>query len=212
VATAFLAAGVIGIWRGRELLGRVYWIGDTPLLMSLVLPTATVALLGGLVLAAAAVLRRPGGVVAGLAVVGIPALAIVVRAQAECEPVFSWRPLARSIVARVPDSTEIVFEAPKEYQQVGGLAYYTRRRIALLEPNGGYTPPTYLEPYRATLFLTRDEFARRWNGPDPLAFVSNPQARRDTPEGLVPGPFHVLARSGDRWLLINRPPNDRSAG
>jgi 4-amino-4-deoxy-L-arabinose transferase-like glycosyltransferase len=212
VATAFLAAGGFGIWRGRELLGRLYWIGDTPLLMSLVLATATVALLGGLVLGGSAVLRRPGGVVAGLAVVGIPALAIVVRAQAEVEPVFSWKPLALSIVGRVPDSAEIVFEAPEEYQQVGGLAYYTRRRIAMLEPDGGFTPPTYLEPYRDTLFLTRAEFAQRWNGPDTLAFVSNPQSRRDTPEGLVPGPFHVLARSGDRWLLINRPPNDRSAG
>jgi hypothetical protein len=177
------------------------------------LPAASVALLGGLVLAASTIRRHPGGVAAGLAVIGIPLLAIVLRAQAEVEPLFSWRPLARSIAAQVPGTVEVVFEAPEEYQQVGGLAFYTGRRITMLEPEHGFTPPTYLEPYRDSLFLPRDEFARRWNGPDPIAFVSNPQRRRDTPEGLVPGPFQVLARSGDRWLLTNRHPRGaRSAG
>jgi len=213
VSVGWLVAGGIGAWRGRDILARVYWINEAPAVMSLVLPAATVALLGGLVLAAATIRRRPGGVAAGLAVVGIPLLAIVLRAQAEVEPLFSWRPLARRLAAQVPGTVEVVFEAPEEYQQVGGLAFYTGRRITMLEPEHGFTAPTYLEPYRDTLFLPRAEFARRWNGPDPMAFVSNPQRRRDTPDGLVPGPFQVLARSGDRWLLTNRHPRSvRSAG
>jgi hypothetical protein len=139
-------------------------------------------------------------------------LAIVLRAQAATESIFSWKPLAEAIATRVPASVEIVFEAPTEYQQVGGLAFYTGRHITLLEPENGFTPPTYLESYRSAMFLPRDEFARRWNGPDPVAFVSDPQRRRETPDGLVPGPFHVLARSGNRWLLTNLHPLDhRSA-
>lgn len=212
VAAAFVTAGVFGFWRGRELLGRVYWIDETPALVTLVVPAAATVFLGGLVLGASALRRRPRGVLAALALTGLPLLAIVLRAQAEVEPLFSWKPLARRIVAQVPSSVEIVFEAPEEYQQVGGLAYYTGRRITMLEPEGGFTPPTYLEPYRDSLFLPRAEFARRWNGPDALAFVSDPQRRRATPEGLVPGPFHVLARSGDRWLLTNRPTDAPSAG
>lgn len=213
VAAALVVAGGYGTWRGREMLARVYLLEQLPDLLSLVVPAAVCALLGGAFLAAAVVRRHAAAAAVGLAVVGIPLLAIIVRAQAEVEPFFSWKPLARHIAAQVPAAVEIVFEAPEEYQQVGGLAFYTRRHITLLEPEGGFTPPTYLEPYRDTLFLAREEFARRWNGPDVLAFVSNPQRRRDTPDGIVPGPFHVLARSGDRWLLTNRHPRDvRSAG
>ena len=47
----------------------------------------------------------------------------------------------------------------------------------------------------ATLHLPRPEFARRWTAATPLAFVSDPQRRRPTPDGLVPGPFHIVDRS-----------------
>jgi len=199
-----LAGAVFGVLRGREMLEGVYWIAQAPELPRMVLPAAATLLVGGLVLGASALRERAGGVLAGLALMGIPLLAIVLRAQAEVAPMFSWKTLAAHVVAEVPDTVEIVFEAPEEYQQVGGLAFYTGRHITMLEPEGGFTPPTYLQPYRDSLFLPRAEFARRWNGPDALAFVSDPQRRRDTPEGIVPGPFHVLARSGDRWLLSNR--------
>jgi hypothetical protein len=171
-----------------------------------------VTLLGGALLAWAVYRRTAAGVAVALVVVGLPMMAIVVRAQADAEPFFSWRPLAQVIDTHIPGSVDIVFESPEEYQQVGGLAYYTRRRITMLAPPR-FTPPTYLEPYRDALFLQRADFARRWGGPDTVAFVSDPQRRRDTPEGLVPGPFHVLDRSGDRWLLTNRDMSGtRSAG
>jgi len=85
------------------------------------------------------------------------------------------------------------------------LAFYTGRHITLLEPESGFIPPAYLVPYRDTMFLPRADFAQRWLGPQPIAFVSDPQKRRQSAEGLVPGPFEVIARSGDRWLLVNRP-------
>jgi 4-amino-4-deoxy-L-arabinose transferase-like glycosyltransferase len=206
-----VAGGVGGLW-GRELLERVYWIKAMPDLLDLLPPSVTVTLLGGALLAWAVYRRTATGVAVALVVVGLPMMAIVVRAQADAEPFFSWRPLAQVIDAHIPGSVDIVFESPEEYQQVGGLAYYTRRRITMLAPPR-FTPPTYLEPYRDALFLQRADFARRWGGPDTVAFVSDPQRRRDTPEGLVPGPFHVLDRSGDRWLLTNRDMSGtRSAG
>src|SRR4029453_18028093 len=107
----------------------VYWIAQAPALPGMVLPAAATLLLGGLVLGAAAVLARPRLVLAGLALMGIPLLALVMRAQAEVAPMFSWKALSSQIVAQVPRSVEIVFEAPEEYQQVGGLAFYTGRRI-----------------------------------------------------------------------------------
>jgi hypothetical protein len=95
---------------------------------------------------------------------------------------------------------EIVFEAPEEYQLVGGLAYYTRRRITLLEPPG-FVPPTYLAGRTEEMFLPRPAFERRWAAGERLAFVSDPQRRREDPHGLVPEPFQVVGRFGDRWLL-----------
>jgi 4-amino-4-deoxy-L-arabinose transferase-like glycosyltransferase len=213
IAAVLLAAGAVGAFWARDLLARVYWIKAMPALLDLLPASTVVMLLGGAILAWAVRRHTAAGVGIALVTVGLPMMAIVLRAQAEAEPFFSWRPLARVIDARIPDSMEIVFEAPEEYQLVGGLAYYTRRRITMLAPPQGFTPPTYLEPYRDELFLERGEFARRWRGPHGLAFVSDPQRRRDTPDGLVPGPFHVLDRSGDRWLLTNRDmPGTRSAG
>ena len=99
---------------------------------------------------------------------------------------------------------EIVFEAPMEYQLVGGLAYYTGRRITLLEPPG-FVPPTYLARQAGAMFLPRADLERRWRAGRPLALVSDPERRREEPEGLAPEPFFVLTRSGDRWVLTNFP-------
>ena len=144
--------------------------------------------------------RRPDGLVAVLALATVPLAVIVLRAEVEAEPIFSWRPLAHALAATVPPDTEIVFEAPHEYQLVGGLAYYTERRITLLLPPG-FVPPRYLVGRTEEMFLPRETFARRWRAGERLALVSDPEQRRETPDGLVPPPFHVIARFGDRWVL-----------
>ncbi len=97
-----------------------------------------------------------------------------------------------------------MFESPEEYQIVGGLVFYSGRRIHMLEPPG-FIPPTYLEGKTAEMFLRRADFEHRWRSDEPLVFVSDSQQRRDRPDGLVPAPFHVLARFGDRWILANHP-------
>jgi 4-amino-4-deoxy-L-arabinose transferase-like glycosyltransferase len=210
VAAVLVLTGVVGgVW-GRGVLARVYWIHQARGLMTLVLPTAFILGAGGLILAWSVRTRRPRAVNLAIAGMTLPMLVIVLLAEAEVEPFFSWKPLAIAIRAQLPESVDIVLEAPVEYQLVGGLAFYTRRRITLLEPVD-FTPPTYLERLRDGLFLSRPEFERRWKGVVPLAFVSDPQRRRPTPEGLVPGPFQVVDRVGDRWLLINHPLGERSA-
>ena len=118
-------------------------------------------------------------------------------------PLFSWQPVAAAL-ATTPAGTDVVFEAPEEYQIVGGLAFYARRRITLLEPPG-FVPPTYLAGHTREMFLARAAFERRWRAGERLAFVSNPERRRDEPAGLVPAPFHLLGRFGDRWVLTSFP-------
>src|SRR5262245_20403280 len=74
---------------------------------------------------------------------------------------------------------------------VGGLAYYTGRRITLLEPPG-FVPPTYLAGRSGGMFLSRAAFERRWRAG----------------ERLAPPPIHVLGGFGDRWLLASFPATD----
>jgi hypothetical protein len=103
--------------------------------------------------------------------------------------------VAAVLEERVGRPAEVVFEAPIEYQFVGGLDFYLGREVTLLEPAAGFVPPTYLEAYVGGMSV--------WRGERAMVMVSDPARRSDTPAGLAPEPFVVLARFGDRWVLGN---------
>src|SRR5439155_583714 len=93
-----------------------------------------------------------------------PAVALVVFGFAEIaherlEPLFSWRPLARTIRSSRPRDTAVFFRASDEYQLCGGLDYYTGAPVALLSPPG-WTPPTFLAGRTDRLFTPRSELER----------------------------------------------------
>jgi 4-amino-4-deoxy-L-arabinose transferase-like glycosyltransferase len=204
VGAILVVAGTVLIGAGPALLDRTYWIAQAPGLLTLPMPAGAALMLGGALLVGAGLGHRATLVVVALAAAAVPLAAIVVRANVVVEPLFSWRPAAQAIRA-LPADAELVFEAPIEYQQVGGLAFYLGRPIAILEPPG-FVPQTYLAPVMRDMFLSRAELSRRWGSAVRLVFVSDPQQRRDRPDGLVPGPMHVVARFGDRWVLANFAP------
>jgi 4-amino-4-deoxy-L-arabinose transferase-like glycosyltransferase len=196
------AAGAVLILAGPSLVARAYWIGQAPAVLAMPRPAGLVLLAGG----AGVVVwtrRRPALALASLTVGATLMGAICVRALVLVTPLFSWRPVAAALGAGAPAGTDVVFEAGVEYQLVGGLNFYLRRDVDLLEPPGGFVPPGYLRERMEGLFMSREELARRWKADRPLLFVSDPERRRDAPDGLVPGPFEVLARYGDRWVLAN---------
>jgi len=139
-----------------------------------------------------------GGIACGMTLL----LAVVLHAHVAAEPLFTWKPTADALVAAITPDTEVIFEAPIEYQQVGGLAFYARRQITLLAPPG-FVAPDYLVGQVEHMFLDRSVLPERWRSGKPVAFVSDPQQRRDTPQGLVPEPFRVVTHQGDRWVLVN---------
>ena len=186
---------MFGLRNGVTLASGAYWMPQAPALMALIVPGAIVACWAGVLLAAAAIVRSAPAIVAG-GVAGVaPFLGILVAALIAAESLFSWRPTAEAL-AQVPPSTEIVFEAPIEYQIVGGLLFYLKRPVAMLEPPGGRIPPTLLEGRMQGIFIPRKELDSRWVSGRPLAFVSDPQQRRDTPDGLVPP---AVPRSRPSW-------------
>jgi 4-amino-4-deoxy-L-arabinose transferase-like glycosyltransferase len=204
LAGALLAAGAVAIvvWVPRW-LGALPWTAAAPGLTALVVPAAAVLGLIGVLTAAAARARRPRVLAWSLGVGGVALMGILLRVETEIEPLLSWKPVAALLAARVPPATEIVFEAPEEYQLVGGLVFYTRRPITLLEPPG-FVPPAYLEGQAGDMFLSRAAFAERWRAGEPLVFVSDLQRHRESPDGLVPAPYVVLGRFGYRWVLATR--------
>lgn len=204
LAFVFVAGGLVGLRQGPALAATAYWMPQAPALMALILPAAAVAIWMGLLLTVAGAVRSASGIVAAFVAGIAPFLVIVVTALIEAEALFSWRPVARAL-ERVPPATEVVFQAPTEYQIVGALDFYLGRAVTMLEPADGYTAPAYLRGRMEGMFIGRDELDRRWRSGRPVAIVSDPQARRDTPDGLVPAPFHVLDRFGDRWVLTNFP-------
>ena len=201
IATA--AAGLVLVARGTALLAPLYWIGQAPALAPLPALAGVVLAIGGGGAAAAAAARHGRVALACLLGAAIGFSAITVHALAVVSPLFSWREIAAAIDRGVGREAEVVFEAPVEYQLVGGLDFYLGRDVTLLEPPGGFVPPTYLEGYAREMFVSRQEFERRWREPRPLVMVSDPTRRRDDADGMVPPPFSVVARIGDRWVLGN---------
>jgi 4-amino-4-deoxy-L-arabinose transferase-like glycosyltransferase len=195
------AAGGVLVVAGRPLLSETYWIAQVPTLVGFALPAGLVVAVTGIVAAVGAVRRRPALLFGAFATGIVPLSVVVLRAEIAAEPLFSWRPVAH-VLAAAPADTEIVFEAPEEYQLVGALAFYTGRHVTLVRP-AGFVPPTYLEPHAERMFISRAEFERRWSSRRRVAIVSDPLRRREQAEGLAPEPFVVLGRFGDRWVLAN---------
>jgi 4-amino-4-deoxy-L-arabinose transferase-like glycosyltransferase len=197
------AAGLLLLLRGRALVSQAYWIPEVPDMLGLVPWAGAVLVLGGGWVVAAVVGGAGRGAGIGLLCVAAGMSAVCARALVIATPLFSWKPVAEAIRREGGAGDEIVFEAPVEYQLVGGLDFYLGRSVTLLEPVGGFVPPTYLVGRMKGMFLSRRAFAARWAEPRPLLLVSDPLVRRDEPDGIAPGPFRVVARFGDRWILAN---------
>lgn len=110
-------------------------------------------------------------------------------------------PLLDAVRSSIRPDTEVVYEAPVEYQTVASINFYLRRKIHVLGPED-FVPPTYLVPYVDRLFLDRTQLARWWRERD-VVLITDPLTPRDSLDALVPGPFEVLARDRSRWAIRN---------
>jgi 4-amino-4-deoxy-L-arabinose transferase-like glycosyltransferase len=166
---------------------------------SLIRPVAvTVAAgLGAIVVLLA--VRRPRAVVPIAACTAVAIFGFVQVAHERVEPLFSWRPFARTIREGVSDQTPIFFYASDEYQLCGGLDYYTRRYVLLLPP-ANWVPPTYLAGRTDRLFAAPADFERTWRQ-GPAVLVADDVALPGEEADIVPAPYTLVARRGSRVLL-----------
>jgi 4-amino-4-deoxy-L-arabinose transferase-like glycosyltransferase len=142
--------------------------------------------------------RRAWAAVVTAAVTATVMFGFVQVSQEHLEPLFSWRPFARTIRESIPSGTPIFFRATDEYQLCGGLDYYTGRYAEILAPPG-WVPPTFLAGRTDRLLTPRSELERAWRGGQAV-FVSDDLPILDhTP--IVPGSYSVVSHVGPRVLL-----------
>ena len=191
-------AGLALVLAAREPAGIIRELDPTLAgygLDRLVKPTALVLAAGLSVFAVLIAIRRarPALVVGAVTAAVVFGLAEIARERVE--PLFSWRPFARAI----DDGTTIFFRASDEYQLCGGLDYYTGRYVALLAPPG-WSPPTFLAGRTERLFAPRTELERAWRGGNALLVADDVPGPADE-AAIVPGPYELLARAGERVLV-----------
>ncbi len=168
--------------------------GLSPLLRA---AAATVAAGFGTLALLLAARRARAAVLVG-AVTAVALFGVVQIAHERVEPLFSWRPFARTIRDRLPDQTPVFFRASDEYQLCGGLDYYTGRYVFILSP-ANWVPPTYLAGGTDQLFTPRAIFQRVWRGGEAV-LVSDDVP--DVGNDAIPiGPYSVVSRAGTRVLL-----------
>src|SRR5262249_54153593 len=105
----------------------------------------------------------------------------------------------RMITQIAPAGSRVFFRAEDEYQLCGGLNYYLQQRLDVLAPPG-WTPPTFLTDRTDRLFTPREELVQQWRTGMGILIadaVTTPQEEAQ----LVPGPYRLMARAGERVLL-----------
>jgi len=111
--------------------------------------------------------------------------------------------MAAVVRAHADPSDRVVFEAPVEYQNCAGFAFYWQHKLDLLRPTD-FVPPSYLEPLVDDLFISPDEFEKLWQA-ERVFFISDPMQVRTHLDGVVPAPFYIVARDNRRWIVTNEP-------
>ncbi len=133
------------------------------------------------------------------AATAVALLPFVQIAHERVEPLFSWRPFARLIRETAPEGSRVFFRAEDEYQLCGGLNYYLEQHVDLLAPTG-WVPPTFLAGRTDRLFTPRTEFEQDWRA-GTAVLVSDDITKPGDEARLVPGPYVLVARAGERVLL-----------
>ncbi len=130
---------------------------------------------------------------------------LVGRGLAIAEVFTSPRPLLAKISPALLDQSELVYEAGQEYQLCAGLNFYTRRKVLLQEPPGGFIPPTYLQHRREAMFIRRADLQARWSaGTQRFLFFTDPERDAHRTEEY-PQPRYLVAQAGQRQVWTNLP-------
>ena len=118
-------------------------------------------------------------------------------------PLLTSKPLAEAI-ARVYQPGDIV-ELNGEYEGGSTIAYYTGIQVRIL--NGRSANLWYASrfPDAPQIFDDSQSFQLLWSGPRRVFLWTESEKQAAALQGIGPATVHVLAKSGGKLILTNRP-------
>jgi 4-amino-4-deoxy-L-arabinose transferase-like glycosyltransferase len=116
-------------------------------------------------------------------------------------PVLGSKPLAVAIERQLQPGEVIVCDG--EYANASSVNFYTRQQVYIL--NGRINGLWYgsLFPDAPQIFLDNEQFAKMWEGPGRVYFVTGDEKKKGSLEKL--GAFYPLAKAGGKFVYSNRP-------
>jgi 4-amino-4-deoxy-L-arabinose transferase-like glycosyltransferase len=118
------------------------------------------------------------------------------------EPYHSSKPIAEAILPRLQPHDVLLHEDPLEYS--GGLAYYTGRRIYVINGKRGSLEFGSRYPEAQDLFLDTEMLGRLWDGERKLFFLTRLPRERSAVRLLPQQEVVLLGQFGARWLYTNK--------
>ena len=116
-------------------------------------------------------------------------------------PVLGSKPLATAVQQQLQPGEQIVSDG--EYAGTSSINFYTEKQLLIW--NGRINGLWYgsLFPDAPQIFLDDAQFAALWSGPTRVYLVTGEEKMKETMSKI--GPTYVLAKSGGKFALSNRP-------
>jgi 4-amino-4-deoxy-L-arabinose transferase-like glycosyltransferase len=149
------------------------------------------------------VARRVWAAAAAIAAVGVGLCLLAAVVLREVGPHHSLRPLAERLNAVLRPDDVLIHE--RGVEKGGGLLFYTKRRVLVLNGRRGDLEFGSSLPGRDRGFIGTEEFRALWGGGGRVFLVTDLPAPRSAIGATAPGPAAPVASTGTRWLYANRP-------
>ena len=147
--------------------------------------------------------RRVWAAAAAIGAVGVGMCLLAGVVLREVGPHHSLKPLAARLNAVLQPSDVLIHERGAE--KGGGLLFYTKRRVLILNGRRGDLEFGSGLPGRSRCFIGTEEFRALWAGAGRAFLVTDLPAPRSAIGEMAPGASTLVASTGTRWLYANRP-------
>ena len=146
--------------------------------------------------------RRVWAAAAAVGAVGVGMCLLAGVVLREVGPHHSLKPLAERLNAVLQPGDVLIHE--RGVEKAGGLLFYTRRRVLILNGRRGDLEFGSGLPGRGRCFIGTEEFRELWAGSGRAFLVTDLPAPRSAIGGMAPGASTLVASTGTRWLYANR--------
>ncbi len=147
--------------------------------------------------------RRVRAATTAIAAVGVGLCVLAGFVLREVGPHHSVKPLAERLNVLLQPGDVLVHERGAE--KGGGLLFYTKRRVLILNGRRGDLEFGSGLPGQSAGFIGTEQFRSLWTGSGRVFLVTDLPVPRGAVGAVAPGASTLVATTGTRWLYANRP-------